>query len=47
MRHYRWTVLALSLLFASPVLGLTPRLVKDINTLTTPGSSAPQSFVPT
>lgn len=47
MRHYRWTVLALSLLFASPVLGLTPRLVKDINTLTTPRSSSPRNFVPT
>ena len=42
-----WMPLVLILLCATPALGLTPRLVKDINTMTLPGSSSPRNFVPT
>lgn len=47
MRTRPWLPLILLLAGASPALGLTPRLVKDINTLTLPLSSSPESFVPT
>jgi ELWxxDGT repeat protein len=45
MHHHRWIVLALSLLFASPALGLTPRLVKDINPIPFPEGSEPNDLV--
>lgn len=41
MHYRRWTVLALSLLVAAPALGLTPRLVKDIDPLPLADSSSP------
>lgn len=38
------SLLALGLLGATPVVGLTPHLVKDINTVPVPQGSAPQGF---
>ncbi|HEX6901621.1 MAG TPA: ELWxxDGT repeat protein [Thermoanaerobaculia bacterium] len=40
-----WTPLLLTLLCAAPALGLTPRLVKDINTLPSPEGSEPDFMV--
>ncbi len=46
MRLRPWLPLTLLVFCAAPVLGLTPRLVKDVNPFPSPVSSLPGAFVP-